>query len=80
MFPNQMQRLCDPSGRSSISNGSEKPLRFRALARLKGSKEFYQMEGPSEPEKPGGMSAVKCWESGSLVEEVVLYQFTLAAA
>ena len=61
----------------SMSNGSDTWLRFRALARLKGSKEYYEVEAPLEPVNPGDMSLVRCWESGKLVEEVILYQFML---
>ncbi len=59
-----------------VSNGFERALSYRALARLKGSKEFFQISTGVEPVAPGDEST-KCWESGSLVEEVVLYQFTL---
>ena len=59
-----------------VSNGFERPLRYRALARLKGSREFLQISTEGEPVAPGDQST-KCWESGSLVEEVVLYQFAL---
>ena len=60
-----------------VSNGFERTLNYRALARLKGSKEFFEVDwagGPAEP----GEHATRCWMSGSLVEEVVLYQFSLA--
>lgn len=59
-----------------VSNGFERPLSFRACARLKGSKEFFPISTGVEPIAPGD-ETMKCWESGSLVEEVVLYQFTL---
>jgi hypothetical protein len=60
-----------------VSNGFEKPLRYRALARLKGSREYFQISAGAEPVDPGEQT-LKCWESGSLVEEVVLYQFALS--
>jgi len=59
-----------------VSNGFERALSYRALARLKGSKEFFQIGTEVGPVAPGDQST-KCWASGSLVEEVVLYQFTL---
>ena len=59
-----------------VSNGFERALSYRALARLKGSKEFFQISTGVEPIAPGDQTT-KCWESGSLVEKVVLYQFTL---
>ena len=61
-----------------VSNGFERPLSFRACARLKGRKEFFPISTGVEPVAPGDQT-MKCWESGSLVEEVVLYQFTLLA-
>lgn len=60
-----------------LSHGFDRPLQFRMLTRLMDSKEFYEEESPLEPVKPGGRFIVKCWESGSSVEEVVLYQFAL---
>lgn len=60
-----------------VSNGFERTLHCRALARLKGSKEFFDISGDMEAIPPGEKS-LKCWTSGSLVEEVVLYQFTLS--
>ncbi len=60
-----------------VSNGLERPLHYRALARLKGSKKFFEIGEAVEPIAPGDQS-MKCWESGSLVEEVVLYQFALS--
>lgn len=62
----------------AMSNGTAKPLHFRTLARLKGSQEFFEVEDAMQPVEPGDMSVVICWESGSDVEEVVLYQFTFA--
>ncbi len=61
----------------SISNSSDKWLRFRALARLKGSKDFYEVPDPLEPVEPGEMTLIKCWESGTLVEEVILFDLAL---
>lgn len=59
-----------------VSNGFERPLHYRALARLKGRKEFRPVNAEFEPVEPGSQSSY-CWESGSLVEEIVLYRFTL---
>ena len=61
-----------------VSNGLERALQFRALARLKGSREFFEVSSAVESIPAGEESVVRCWESGSLVEEVVLYQFALA--
>ena len=60
-----------------VHNGFERQLHYRALARLKGSKEYFEIGDGVEP-LPPGEGANKCWEFGSLVEEVVLYQFTLS--
>ncbi len=60
-----------------VLNGLERPLHYRALARLKGSREFFEIGEAVDPIAPGDQ-AMKCWESGSLVEEVVLYQFALS--
>ena len=60
-----------------VSNGFEKTLHYRALARLKGSKEFFEISEAVGSIAPGEQS-MKCWMSGSLVEEVVLYQFALS--
>ena len=60
-----------------VYNGFERPLHYRALARLKGSKEFFEIREGVEPVPAAGGSN-KCWEFGSLVEEVVLYQFALS--
>lgn len=59
-----------------VHNGFERTLHYRALARLKGSKEFFEISEGVEPIPPGE-GANKCWEFGALVEEVVLYQFAL---
>ena len=59
-----------------VSNGLDRTLDFRALARLKGSKEFFQFSFGVEPIAPGDQTT-KCWQSGSLVEEVILYDFVL---
>ena len=61
----------------AVYNGFERPLHYRALARLKGSKEFFEIREGVEPVPAAGGSN-KCWEFGSLVEEVVLYQFALS--
>ena len=60
-----------------ISNGFDRALHCRALARRKGSKKFFEIGSDMEAIPPGENS-LKCWESGSLVEEVVLYQFALS--
>lgn len=64
----------------AVSNNFERALHCRALARLKGSKEFFEISDLAviEPAGRGEMLAVRCWESGSLVEEVILYQFALS--
>lgn len=65
----------------TISNSTGKPLRFRYFSREKGSKEFYEEEAPAEPVESlgeGHRTIVTCWESGSLVEEVVVCGFTPA--
>jgi hypothetical protein len=59
-----------------VSNGLDRTLDFRALARLKGSKEFFEFPFGVEPIAPGDQTT-KCWRSGSLVEEVILYDFVL---
>ena len=61
----------------AVHNGFERTLHYRALARLKGSKEFFEIGAGMEPVPPGE-GTNKCWEFDSLVEEVVLYQFTLS--
>ena len=61
----------------AVYNGLERPLHYRALARLKGSKEFFEIDEGVEPVL-AGEGANKCWEFDSLVEEVVLYQFALS--
>ena len=61
----------------TVSNGLKGTLHYRALARNKGSKEFFEILDPLDPVAPGDVST-KCWESGSLIEEIVLYQFTLS--
>ena len=61
----------------SVQNGFERTLSYRALARLKGSTKFFEIGEGVEP-VPAEESGNKCWEFGSLVEEVVLYQFALS--
>ena len=61
----------------AVHNGFARTLHYRALARLKGSREFFEIGAGMEPVPPGE-GANKCWEFDSLVEEVVLYQFTLS--
>ena len=54
-----------------VDNDFEKTLHYRALARLRGSKEFFEITEGLEPILAGEGSN-KCWEFDSLVEEVVL--------
>lgn len=61
----------------AVQNDFTKPLHFRALVRLKGSKEYFEMSEGVEPIPPGE-SANKCWGFEDRIEEVVLYQFTLS--
>ena len=60
-----------------VENGFEKTLHYRALARLKGSKEFFEITEGLEP-IAAGKSSNKCWDFDSQIEEVVLYQFALS--
>ena len=78
----RLTRRCSETLRTSrpfleVYNGFERPLHYRALARLKGSKKFFEIREGVEPVPAAGGSN-KCWEFGSLVEEVVLYQFALS--
>jgi hypothetical protein len=59
-----------------VSNGFDRPLNFRVLARQKGSREFFEVDWAGGPVDPGEQSP-RCWESGSRVEELLLYQFAL---
>ena len=61
----------------AVHNGLKRTLHYRALARLKGRKEFFEIDGGMEPVPPGE-GTNKCWDFDSRVEEVVLYQFTLS--
>ena len=61
----------------AVYNGFERPLHYRALVRLKGSKEFFEISEGVEP-LPPAEERNKCWEFDSLVEEVVLFEFTLS--
>lgn len=61
-----------------VINGFEKPLHFWVLAREKGRKEFVEVHAIEQPVLHGGNHVVKCWESGSRVEEVILYQLALS--
>lgn len=59
-----------------ISNSTGAPLHFRVLTRDKGSKEFYEEEEAFKPVEPMGErhnTIVYCWESGSRVEEFVVF-------
>lgn len=60
-----------------VSNCFERPLHYRALARLKGSVDFFEVSEGIEPIAPGDQ-LTKCWRSGELVEEILLFQFTLS--
>lgn len=59
-----------------VSNGFGRPLNFRVLARQKGSREFFEVDWAGGPVDPGEQSP-RCWESGSRVEELILYRFAL---
>jgi hypothetical protein len=61
----------------TVSNGFDRNLSFRGLARLKGSKSYFDISKDLDPVETGE-HLVRCWESGSLIEEIVLHQFTLA--
>jgi hypothetical protein len=61
----------------TVENNFEKTLHFRALVRMKGSKEFFEVDENMEP-LPAGDTFNKCWEFDSLVEEVILYEFKLS--
>ena len=61
----------------AVYNGFERPLHYRALARRKGSREFFEIGEGGEP-LPPAEERNKCWEFDSHVEEVVLYQFALS--
>lgn len=61
----------------SIENNSEDTLSFRALVRLKGSKEFLEITKNME-RVPAGETFNKCWGFDSLVEEVVIYELALS--
>jgi hypothetical protein len=59
-----------------MENGFEKTLHFRALVRMKGSKEFFEVPEAREP-LPAGESFIQCWDFDSAVEEVILFEFQL---
>jgi hypothetical protein len=61
----------------SVENNFDKTLHFRALVRMKCSKEFVEL---TEDIKhiPAGETSNKCWGFDSQVEEVVLYEFKLS--
>ncbi len=61
----------------TVTNNFEKALHFRALVRLKGSKEFFEMNKDMEP-LPAGDFYQKCWDFDSVVEEVILCEFKLS--
>jgi hypothetical protein len=74
-FPPPRERATRPF--LTIENNFEKMLHFRALVRMKGSKEFFDVDENMEP-LPGGDTFNKCWEFDSPVEEVVLCEFKLS--
>jgi hypothetical protein len=59
-----------------VSNGFDRSLNFRVLAREKGSRAFFEVSWAGGPVDPGEQ-VPRCWESGSRVEELVLDQFAL---
>lgn len=61
----------------SVENGFEKSLRFRALVRMKGSKEFVELIDEREL-LSAGETLLKCWGFETIVEEVVLFDFKLS--
>ena len=61
----------------TVENNFDKTLRFRALVRMKGSREFFEIDENMKP-LPAGDIFNKCWEFDSSVEEVVLYEFKLS--
>ena len=60
----------------SVENNFDKTLHFRALVRMKGSKEFVELTQDMEP-TPAGETFYKCWGFETQVDEVVLYDFKL---
>jgi hypothetical protein len=62
-----------------VTNGLDRAIECRALARLKGSRKYFEISVPKAAILPGE-NAMKCWESGSTIEEIVLYDFTLVAS
>ena len=61
----------------TVENNFDKTLHFRALIRMKGSKEFFEIDEDMKP-IPAGDIFNKCWEFDSSVEEVVLCEFKLS--
>lgn len=61
----------------AVENDFEKTLHFRALVRLKGSKEFFEIIEHMEP-VPAREPFNICWGFDSHVAEVVLYEFKLS--
>ena len=62
----------------TVNNGLGKPVYFRVFAREKGSTEFFEVRDIEQPVEPGGNHILKCWESGSRVEEITLSEFSLS--
>ncbi|MDX1962851.1 MAG: hypothetical protein SFX18_06845 [Pirellulales bacterium] len=60
-----------------VVNEYEKTLHFRALVRMKGSKQFFEIHEGIEP-VAAKESMCKCWDFDSLVEEIMLYEFKLS--
>ena len=60
----------------TVTNGFEKPVRFRVFAREKGSRKFVEVRD-IEPVEPGEGHIVRCFESGSRIEEITLSAFSL---
>jgi|GEM_PF-1233383 len=61
----------------TVENNFDKTLHFRALFRIEGSKEFFEIDENIKP-LPAGDIFNKCWEFDSSVEEVVLCEFKLS--
>lgn len=62
-----------------VTNGLDRAIECRALARLKGSRKYFEISVANAAIPPGEY-ATTCWESGSTIEEIVLYDFALAAS
>jgi hypothetical protein len=61
-----------------MTNSADKALHFRVLTRIQRSKEYHELKDTLGEARPNCESIVWCWESGSQVEEVVVFQFQFA--